>query len=381
MLFRSPDSALQTLRIVLGSLKYERDGRPIDLEVTEHPHYAGLGAVGEFSDDLILWSYQKQAGCDPSIFNRAYYLECLKSIGTGRNSEFLQLECARISSMDEYTLTDIDTAYKFFSLNPDVDHGDAHIIGVFKSYIEASPRAKDAAKKALATIGHARESSKIKEVANDKAMTVEEALEFLGVTSDTPADTILAAAVVKVDEGGRSAVGRALSIIGNARGEIQLQMEGSQMESEDAEVGLSIKDAYERLQIHDQNASEESIFAYYKTLIEDAPAGSKSSFGNALRIIAVSRSSSFLFAKLANPDAIVVPQRSTADQPVGLDNIGNTCYLNSLLQYFYTVRNFREVVMNIDKYRMPLDEESIKQKRVGGRAVSKQEIFKAQQCE
>lgn len=286
-----------------------------------------------------------------------------------------------IASMDEPTLTDIDGAYKFFALNPDVDHGDGHIIGVFKSYVEASPVQKEEAKRALAVIGHARESSKIKEIANDKTMTVDEALEFLGVTADTPSDSISAAAVVKAVEGGRSAVGRALSIIGNARGEISLQMEGSHMETEDSEVGLGLDEAYSRLQVHDSNASEESIFAYYKTLIEGAPAGSKSSFANALRVIAAARASSFLFAKLANPDAVVVPQRSTADQPVGLDNIGNTCYLNSLLQYFYTVRNFRDVVMNIEKYRMPLDEASIKQKRVGGRAVSKGEIIKAQQCE
>lgn len=377
----TPDSGLQPLRIVLGSSKYDKDGRPIDLEAMEHPHYAGLGAVGEFADKLILWSYRRQTSCDPSILNKAYYLDCLKQIGTGRSSAFLQEEYAMIASMGEPTLTDIDNAYKFFALNPDIDHGDGHIIGVFKSWIEASPVQKDEAKRVLAIIGHARNSNKIKEVANDKTMTIEEALEFLGVTADTPSDSIMAAAVVKAADVGRSAVGRVLSIIGNARAEIALQMEGSSMETEDSEVGLSLDEAYSRLQVQDPNASEESIFTYYKTLIEGAPAGSKASYANALRVIAAARASSFLFAKLANPDAVVVPQRSTADQPVGLDNIGNTCYLNSLLQYFYTVRNFRDVVMNIETYRMPLDEQSVKQKRVGGRAVSKGEIIKAQQCE
>ena len=375
-----PGSGLQPLRLVLGSGKFEQDGRPIDLETQEHPHYAGLGAVGEFSDKLIFWSYGRQISCDPSVLNKAYYLECLRGIGTGRESTFLQEQYAMIASMGEPTLSEISRAYEFFALNPEVDHGDGHIIGVFKSRIEACPNQKDEAKRTLAIIGYARDSDMIKEVANDKTMTVDEALAFLGAMADTGSDSIAAVAVVKAVEGGRSAVGRALTIIGNARGDISLQIEGSHMETEDSEVGLSLDEAYSRLQVHDANLADESVFAYYKTLIDGAPAGSKSSFANALRVIAAQRASIFLFTKLADPDAVVVPQRSTADQPVGLDNIGNTCYLNSLLQYFYTVRNFREVVMNIDKYRMSLDEENIEKKRVGGRAVSKGEIIKAQQC-
>jgi ubiquitin carboxyl-terminal hydrolase 25/28 len=100
----------------------------------------------------------------------------------------------------------------------------------------------------------------------------------------------------------------------------------------------------------------------------------------ALRVIADDRESSFLWAKLADPDAVVL----TPNEPVGLDNIGNTCYLNSLLQFYYTIKAVREVVMNIDNYRMDLSspniEADIKRKQVGGRKIKKFEIVKAQKC-
>lgn len=63
------------------------------------------------------------------------------------------------------------------------------------------------------------------------------------------------------------------------------------------------------------------------------------------------------------------------DRPAGLHNIGNTCYLNSLLQYFFTIRELREVVLEFERFK---DESSAQEdavpKRVGGREVTRQEI-------
>lgn len=45
----------------------------------------------------------------------------------------------------------------------------------------------------------------------------------------------------------------------------------------------------------------------------------------------------------------------TADEPVGLRNIGNTCYLNSLLQVYYHLPDFRRAILS---FRPPEDFES-----------------------
>lgn len=52
--------------------------------------------------------------------------------------------------------------------------------------------------------------------------------------------------------------------------------------------------------------------------------------------------------------------------PVGLDNIGNTCYLNSLLQYLFTVKPVRDVVLDYDDLKLGLSEEAIAERRIGG---------------
>lgn len=74
--------------------------------------------------------------------------------------------------------------------------------------------------------------------------------------------------------------------------------------------------------------------------------------------------------------------RGTADWPVGLENIGNTCYLNSLLQFYFTVKPLRDMILDIDKYQeMEVTDEVVARKRVGGRKVTKKEVERAKKCE
>jgi ubiquitin carboxyl-terminal hydrolase 25/28 len=71
----------------------------------------------------------------------------------------------------------------------------------------------------------------------------------------------------------------------------------------------------------------------------------------------------------------------SADRPAGLQNIGNTCYLNSLLQYFFTIKELRDVVLDFDQYQETRPFSEIAEtKRVGGRTLTEREIERAKKC-
>jgi ubiquitin carboxyl-terminal hydrolase 25/28 len=72
---------------------------------------------------------------------------------------------------------------------------------------------------------------------------------------------------------------------------------------------------------------------------------------------------------------------SDLEEPRGLNNIGNTCYLASLLQYLYTVATVREIVKKIDEIGETVQDDVDLVKQVDEMPVSKEQVRRALQCE
>ncbi len=81
----------------------------------------------------------------------------------------------------------------------------------------------------------------------------------------------------------------------------------------------------------------------------------------ALKIVAQSRNSDGLIAycidrNIMDPivsgdawqsvDFIDDSEKREAWYPIGLGNIGNTCYLNALIQFYFSIRTIRDVILN-----------------------------------
>lgn len=67
------------------------------------------------------------------------------------------------------------------------------------------------------------------------------------------------------------------------------------------------------------------------------------------------------------------------DNPVGLQNQGNTCYLNSLLQYLFAIQHYRDIILNFDQYKYDITEGASANRRVSGLIVTRHHVEKSQE--
>ncbi|KAG9298861.1 hypothetical protein G9A89_015882 [Geosiphon pyriformis] len=137
-----------------------------------------------------------------------------------------------------------------------------------------------------------------------------------------------------------------------------------------------VKDAYNVLDAHDFSINDETLIGIYKIRASDNPLDS-SRQRNALEIIGKSKRSPMISKFLENEEEYNIGLSNMdffSQMPVGLNNIGNTCYLNSLLQYYFTIRELRKAVLETEVY----EEQKVCQTPIiGGREVSPHEVERA----
>ncbi|GBB83307.1 hypothetical protein RclHR1_10030002 [Rhizophagus clarus] len=123
--------------------------------------------------------------------------------------------------------------------------------------------------------------------------------------------------------------------------------------------------------------SDDFLIDTYSVLNADNPS-LRAKYREALDIIGKARNSTKIFRSLNEGTINEIPDY-LLEMPVGLDNIGNTCYLNSLLQYYFTIRQLRTAVLATDSSganSYELDWQSV---TIGHRKVSRSEVERAKQ--
>jgi ubiquitin carboxyl-terminal hydrolase 25 len=138
---------------------------------------------------------------------------------------------------------------------------------------------------------------------------------------------------------------------------------------------MDAAEGYSVLNIENRTLDDPFVEAAYVSMLDDQPEH-RDYYNRALQAIAEDRNSSFLKSLL--PGNQSQAGAGNEDEPVGLDNIGNTCYLNSLLQFLFTVVDLRQIVLNFDDYKMDTANPSSSSRRIGQRQVSKKEVETAQ---
>jgi ubiquitin carboxyl-terminal hydrolase 25/28 len=144
------------------------------------------------------------------------------------------------------------------------------------------------------------------------------------------------------------------------------------------EPQMDIGEAYQLLMISDRTIDDDELIrSQWQFTREDRPM-QEEQIDRAMNIIATNRQSSTLLDALREKG--VRTESASKDWPVGLENIGNTCYLNSLLQFLFTVLQLRNLVLHFDDFRVDLSNYDIASRRVGSRHITVQETEKAQKC-
>ena len=142
-------------------------------------------------------------------------------------------------------------------------------------------------------------------------------------------------------------------------------------------MDMDVGEAYRLLNIENRTIDDDLILSTYQLAVEDNHASTEL-YTKAINTIANDRQSSLIFQALGNGN--IPTRKASPDWPVGLENIGNTCYLNSLLQFFFTIPELRNLVLNFDDVKMDMGSENLASKKVGSRHISLSEVERAQKC-
>ena len=208
--------------------------------------------------------------------------------------------------------------------------------------------------------------------------TYDQALRFLGADDFVGDDQITALFGAKVGDNKtmEPQAMKAVSLIAKHRKSTMLQKWIDSGFAHDHQMTqMSVVEAFQTLQIENRTIEDDLILTQYSFILSENPSNADH-YSKALEAIARDRDSSLLRGHLQH--SAPQPLQGAEDAPVGLDNIGNTCYLNSLLQFLFTMVELRQIVLNFDQYRMEPTETSMSTKKVGQREVTKREVQTAQ---
>ncbi|KAH8119745.1 cysteine proteinase [Phellopilus nigrolimitatus] len=176
----------------------------------------------------------------------------------------------------------------------------------------------------------------------------------------------------------RRDVNEAFRVIAESRRSVDLVRAWDDEET----YGMTPDRAYSTLEVP-MGVDEDMLITVYNMRVEDQPS-SLEKMRDAMRVIAEFTRNERLQRFLdtgSDPGIIVAATR--ADWPRGLNQLGNTCYLNSLLQYFYTIKDIRDAIAPLaitdEKFadNDKLKDDDLKNHRVGGRIVSRSEVVRS----
>ncbi|KAK4250050.1 hypothetical protein C7999DRAFT_38973 [Corynascus novoguineensis] len=326
------------LEKALGCDKNHRCFSTLPVNEDDARHFATLGAPVDAADALLKFAYNRQAESDPE--NSTVYLAALGTLA-GRRSEELQMfvfthqellaKQQKEATAGMPNASPVDKAYAHFGLTKSCPESPAYFIGVYRTYREQSPAQKSDHRLALLQIANDRQSEEIRNEVFGTQMDLQEACQFLRVEPEWPMDSIA----------------------------VMAQSVSSDLDMDQADLLLLALDAI--------------------SLSRPTTDPNRPEFESVLAELRSSRRSQFISSGTDGAGTAASTSERTrevvdVELPVGLANLRNTCYLNSILQYFYSVNAVRELAVNSELHALEPTEANLSNLlRVGGTSSNSQD--------
>lgn len=351
--------------------------------------YATLGLLPRMHERYFWYAYTCQSQTDPELQDD--YFICLKRLAQGRNNEDLEL---RVQSYDsvrtnqpkesipvaseeddirlatERSLQDAQAptvprqlsnddkviqAYNYFGLDEN-QRSDDEVLGKFLSNSEAYPSQKSSYREKLLLIARHTQSMNLERMAVED-MSTEESLNYLGVQKDTDASYMVSIAQFSCTVSLEfwpcfSLPPRSINLL------TLLSFQSN--EKDRALVAAALR------QISKERGDDPMLASAAQDILVGERDGSSANPSGQMDV------DSFADENLILDLAL----------PAGLKNIRNTCYLNSILQYFNTVKPIHEILDNFDELGLPGTEASLQSRRIdpGSAHLERGEAYAGRQC-
>lgn len=361
------------------------EGLPQDINY----HFINLSVSFKYPDKDIIKNYETLISLDSE--NIGHYFDALRYVANSKASYQLISFCSR---QDVVSYEDLNSALKVFGIDAkEVDANaldESTVVEFYNNNLsKVSEETRKDIRSAMRVLGKFKQSKKILFlVDHEPYFHVEQAYRFLKVDATVDSDLIETAYTIKISDspGLKQDSDRALLTIALDRRSLSLVNFLFEQIQELSSIYDSSKMSYEtafRLLGIDLNANDDVILEVFQKLWNHGPISSPDQFlqlKTALENIAMSRNSK-LISKFLTTGLVDFSCLPIASWPAGINNMGNTCYLNSLLQYYFTVKPLREFILEYNTPSFDFTGESMiyAKRRIGGRKVNSNEVTRSVQ--
>ncbi|AOA63942.1 Ubiquitin carboxyl-terminal hydrolase 2 [Komagataella phaffii CBS 7435] len=367
-----------------GGLRY-------DVLERYNPALTTLVSANYFNNKLICGSYSLLCESDPQ--NTPKYFDALRDIGLLRQAPVVQEFVAKEASKNVFSFRDTMRNYQILGIDtssadfPTLSDDEILKFYKYELILANSESSYDRLRNALSSIADYRKSEALQNYLRIEPIhNIDQAYKHFDTPQSIEDDVLITAFQFKKDDFPQAVAlyDRALLTIAIQRKSLflwsyithNLDYLFKVIVASSSKTITGVEDAYKYLGCDPLATDFQVVTIFQERLIKD-PGIDVILFFYSLVVIEKSRSSKLIGKFLQNGvvDASFLPLESS---PVGLNNIGNTCYLNSLLQYYFVIKPLRTAIQNF-KDILPSSEEEFNsiedysKRRIGGRTVGYKE--------